>query len=212
MKFAPHVPSEWTSFAVDNIHVGAVALDFQYGSPDEITLQTRRSGTGDCRIEFAPALSLRADVLGAELNGRPVPFQVEKNSEDQHVRVRFAVYGGPNVLRIRLRNDFGLSANSTLPPLGARSRGLRVISESWSAARDVLTLDVSGATGGQYDLNVWDQQQILSVDGAELVRGNKGGKKLRIHLDTNAGQQSYPHEKITIHFSGTRTGTAAADE
>src|SRR6266699_4318651 len=151
LTFAPHIPADWNSFAIDNVHVGTVALNFRYHkTAEELTLETSRSGAGDCAIEFSPALSPRARVTGAELNGRPVPFHPEKNAADQHVTVRFPVYGGPDVLRIRLKNDSGLSFNSTLPPLGARSRGLRVVSESWNPSLDALTLDVSGAAGGQY--------------------------------------------------------------
>jgi hypothetical protein len=114
-------------------------------------------------------------------------------------------------LRIRLKNDFGLSFSSTLPPLGARSRGLRVISESWNPSRDALTVDVSGAAGGQYELDLWNPEQIVSVEGGELVKMSADEKRLRIHFDENAGER-YPHEKITIHFSGSRTNTAAKQE
>src|SRR5947208_3701598 len=161
LTFAPHIPADWNSFAIDNVHVGTVALNFRYHkTAEELTLETSRSGAGDCAIEFSPALSPRARVTGAELNGRPVPFHPERNAADQHVTVRFPVYGGPNVLRIRLKNDSGLSVNSTLPPLGARSRGLRVVSESWNPSLDALTLDVSGAAGGHYELDLWNPEQI----------------------------------------------------
>ena len=212
LTFAPHIPADWNSFAIDNVHVGTVALNFRYHkTAEELTLETSRSGAGDCAIEFSPALSPRARVTGAELNGRPIPFHPEKNAADQHVTVRFPVYGGPNVLRIRLKNDSGLSFNSTLPPLGARSRGLRVVSESWNPSLDALTLDVSGAAGGQYELDLWNPEQIVSVEGAELVKTSGGEKKLRIHFDENAGER-YPHEKIMIHFSGSRRSTAAQQE
>src|SRR6266568_4834047 len=212
LTFAPHIPADWNSFAIDNVHVGTVALNFRYHkTAEELTLETSRSGAGDCAIEFSPALSPRAGVTGAELNGRPVPFHLEKNAADQHVTVRFPVYGGPNVLRIRLKNDSGLSFNSTLPPLGARSRGLRVVSESWNPSLGALTLDVSGAAGGQYELDLWNPEQIVSVEGAELVKTSGGEKKLRIHFDENAGER-YPHEKIMIHFSGSRRSTAAQQE
>src|SRR6266700_221631 len=212
LTFAPHVPTDWSSFAIDNVRVGTVTLMFRYHkTAEDITLETSRSGAGDCAIEFSPALSPRAQVAGAELNGRSVPFHLEKNAADQHVTVRFAAYGGTNVLRIRLKNDFGLSFNSTLPALGARSRGLRVVSESWNSSHDALTLDVSGAAGGQYELSVWNPQQIVSVEGAELVKASGGEKKLRIHFDENAGER-YPREKITIHFAGSRRSTAAQQE
>jgi len=117
-------------------------------------------------LDFAPALSLRAKVLGAELNGKTIQFHVQTNSIDQHVAVSFPACAGSSKLVVRLRNDFGLSLDSQLPALGAVSNGLRVVSESWSAARDSLTLNVSGAAAQQYDLAVLNPTQVRAVDGA----------------------------------------------
>src|SRR2546429_3493825 len=87
-----------------------------------------RKGSADCTMDFGPAVSLRAEVLGAELNGRPVAFDVERHGTDQHVLVHFGVNGGQNTLRIRLRNDFEVSYTSEMPELCSTSDGLRNLS------------------------------------------------------------------------------------
>jgi glycogen debranching enzyme len=43
----------------------------------------------------------------------PYPY---RNSEDQHLVLRFPVRNGPRTLRIRVRNDFGYDVSSNLPP------------------------------------------------------------------------------------------------
>ena len=73
-------------------------------------------------------------------------------------------------MRLRIRDDFGLSISPVLPPLGSASQGLRVLSESWTPARDALTLEVSGAPGRQYEIGMWNAAQVASVEGAELVK------------------------------------------
>ncbi len=201
LSFAPHIPANWTSFELRNLRVGAVLLDFRYRkNAEEITLETTRSNAGDCSVEFSPALGLRAEVVSAEMNGRPVPFKVAKNDLDQHVTVRFSVYGGPNTLRIRVKNDFGLSLDSELPPMGSASRGLRVLSESWTPTLDRMELEVSGKAGSEYEMSVWDPAQASSVEGAELVKSREAAKiKIRFPAESS---EPYPHEKIIIHFSG----------
>jgi glycogen debranching enzyme len=195
VAFAPHVPAGWNSFSVSKLRVGEAELGLKYTrTSDAITLESTRTGAGDCTVDFTPAISLRAQVLGAELNGKTIQFHTQANSVDQHVAVSFPACAGPNKLVVRLRNDFGLSMDSRLPALGAVSEGLRVVSESWSAARDTLTLDVSGAAGQQYDLAVLNPGQIRAVDGAELVSG-----KLRIQFP--AGEPGvYSRRSITMHF------------
>lgn len=185
--FAPHVPVNWTSFRIGNLHVGSAALDLDYTRTAEsieldVRMDVRRTGAGDCSLEFSPALSLRAQVVGAEIDGHPVAFHTQPNSEDQHVTVQFPIFGGVSKLRIHLRDDFGLTLTQELPPLGESSQGLRIVSESWTASRDRLTLEVSGAPGKQYDLAVWNPGEIASVDGAQLVTDSAGAVSARVQF------------------------------
>jgi hypothetical protein len=197
VTLTPHIPADWTSFTMRNIRVGDARLDIHYKkSADALTIEADRSGTGDCWLEFSPALSLRAEVVSVELNGRPLVFKVQPNQNDQHVLVRFPVAGSSNALTIRVRNDFGLTVTNELPPLGSASRDLRVISESWNAARNQLTMGVSGRTGSRYELGVWNAGQVSSVDGGTL---NRSGK-LQIQMPQGEAE-SYTSQSLTIHFA-----------
>ncbi len=206
LDFAPHVPADWTSFAVRNVRVGAEALDFTYRKTiDEITLETKKTRNGDCVVNFSPAISLRTEVTAVEINGRPVAYHVRANDVDQHVEIRYPVYGGPNTLRIHLHNDFGVSYSAELPPLGSASRGLRIFSETWTAGRERLDLEVSGAAGAQYRLGLWNPGEVASVEGGELEKSADGGATVKIALPPS-GDQNYPHTKITFHFNEKRDG------
>ncbi len=195
ITLAPHVPADWTSFAIHKVHVGEVTVDFQYRKTvDSIVLAVTRSGRGDCVLNFSPALSLRTQVLSVHLNEKPVPFQVEPNSHDQHLRVQIPLHG-PATLVIRLRNDFGLTLSNELPPLGSASRELRILDESWDASRTQLTLNVSGRSGARYELDVWNPSQILSVDQAVL------GKDAKLYLEMPKGDpEAYVSQRVVIHF------------
>jgi len=204
LVFAPHVPADWTWFAVENVHVGSVTLDLNYRkTADSITLQVKRTGPDDSVLEFSPALSLRAEVLEARINGHATPFHVQASSADQHVTVRFPVSAESTTLVIRLKNDFGLSQSFPLPPLGSASRGLRVLAESWTPSRDALALEVAGLGGTDYELSAWNPGQVVSLDGAEMVKSNQTEATVRIHIPTNASEP-YPRTKIIFHFSGKR--------
>jgi glycogen debranching enzyme len=196
INFAPHVPAEWTTFAIHNVRAGGAEVDFQYRkTPEEISVEMKRSGTGDCTIEFSPAFSLRTKVVSVMLNGKPVPFKMQANGEDQHLNVRLALNAGTNNLAIRVKNDFGLTLANELPHLGSASRGLRIVDESWNAAKDQLTLDVSGLAGARYEVGVWNSAQISTVDGAVL---DKLGK---LEIDMAKGApEAYVGQRVVIHF------------
>ena len=203
LTFAPHLPADWTTLGVQHVAAGSDTLDFTYGkSADGITLSVKRTGSTDCTVVFSPAVSLRAEVLGVELNGRAVAFRAEANGDDQHVTVKFGVYGGPNELRIRVRNDFGFSYESRLPEPGSKSEGLRILSESWNSARDALTLEVQGRAGRAYELGLWNGKQVSSADGAELEAGADGPTKLRISMAEGSGAR-FVNGKVVLHFAAT---------
>ena len=96
---------------------------------------------------------------------------------------------------IRVKNDFGISLSNDLPALGSASRELRVVSESWNSAKTQLTLNVSGLQSTQYELSVWNQGEIDSVQGARL---NKQGK-LEVQIP-QAPEGTYVSQKIVLQF------------
>ena len=204
LTFAPHVPADWTSFAIRNVPVGSAKIDLHYAKDLEgITLEAKPTGSSSTNsslaLDFQPAISLRGKVLDATFNGRPVPFHVEPNAADQHVLVRISLSSGANTLHIRLKDDFGLAYDSTLPALGSTSEGLRVVSEAWSTARDRLTLSVSGRAGRTYRLSVWNPAQIVSVSGAKLAKVLDRRSDLVVEFPPSA-TDPVAHEMISIQF------------
>ena len=196
ITLAPHLPADWMSYAIHNVHVGEASVDFQYHKAlDSMNLEVKRTGTGDCWIEFSPAFNLRTQVLSVEMNGKRLPFKMQPNANDQHLSVRFAAGNGATHLTIRVKNDFGLALANELPPLGSASRGLRVLSETWNASRSELTLQVSGRAQERYALKVWNPGQISSAEGAAL---SKLGK-LEIEMPQGASE-AYVRQKVVIHF------------
>jgi GH15 family glucan-1,4-alpha-glucosidase len=205
LTFAPHLPADWSSLGVSNLRVGENKLELNFKKTEEgIFLEAARTaGVGESTIEFHPAISLRAIVQRAELNGKPLPFRVESNQEDQHVFVRFPVGEGQKFLRIIVTNDFAVTAASGLPPLGSTSTGVRILSQSWSPSRDQLTLDVSGMAGAQYELKVSNAAQIDHVDGAQLKKKPEGSI-LALQIPGNGGPENYAQTKVVIHFSAVQ--------
>src|SRR5215472_11360798 len=202
LTFAPHIPADWTSFAIRNVAVGAARIDLHYAKDLEgITLEAKSSGSSgnsSLTLDFQPAVSLRAKVLGATLNGHPVPFHVEGNASDQHVLVRIPVSEGANLLHIRLRDDFGVAYDSTLPALGSISEGLRIVSETWSASPDRIMLAVSGRPGREYRISVWNPAQVASVSGAKLTKGPEGRGELAVEFPANV--DAVAHATISLQF------------
>jgi hypothetical protein len=200
LTLAPTLPANWKSFSLDNVRVGAAVADIKFQrSDDETTLEVRRSGSGDLWLEFQPALSLRAEVTSVSLNGRPVAFKLQPNDTDQHLQVRFPIREGPSVLKVQVRHDFTVAYPSRLPAMGARSEGLRIISEHWSSSRDELTLNLEGVPAKSYELLVSSPKEIASVDGGTL---RKSGEAVdAVLVSPNSGNDAYVRSTLVFRFA-----------
>lgn len=201
VKFAPHVPADWNAFSVDHLVVGPVTLNLRYQrTADKIELQMQSSGAGKCSLEFAPAVSLRATVLQAQLNGRTQSFHVQANAWDQHVSVEAPVEAKPVHLQIDLKDDFEIAVSSAMPALGGPSKGLRVLSQTWTPERDVLRVIVSGAPGENYEFSASNPSQIASVEGAEVDRAMGTMAGVRVQMPTGSDKLD-PQTTIVFHFA-----------
>lgn len=194
LTFAPHIPAAWSSFTIHNVHAGSTVLNFDFHrTSEQMTLEVESSDKS--RLDFSPALSLRAHVISADLNGARVPFKLENSPSDQHIVVAASLIKGKNTLRIRLRNDFAVDYSNALPALGSSTQGLRIVSESWSGSRDALSLDLAGFAASTYNLDLWNQAQVASVDGGKLQDG-------KLHVTFGPQETGhYTRQKITIHFA-----------
>ena len=207
ITLAPSLPADWRSFGVENVQAGNTKADFHFTrSAEEIVLEVRRTGSGDCEILFQPELSLRAEVQSVELNGRPLPFKLEANSSDQHLVTRFKAYGGPSTVRVKMLDDFSVSYTSSLPELARSSAGLRILSEAWSTGHDALTVEVEGSGGGAYQLAVFNGAQISGVDGGKLTKDSDGAETLAVTLP-GSDSGATGRATLTIHLGG-KSGNA----
>ena len=197
LTFAPHVPADWDHFSIRNLHVANSSIELGFRrTADQVTLQLKNTGE-KIDLSFSPAFSPRAKLVRAELNGKTIAFHLSPGDTDQHADIKFQLPAGSSVLKLSLRNDFSIGIASELPPLGSESRGMRVLSESWTA--DSLEVAISGAAGATYEIPVWNPRQIATVEGAELVRKDAEFGALRISIPAG-GAEPYPHERIMIRF------------
>jgi glycogen debranching enzyme len=203
LTFVPHVPAHWTNFKINNVRVGDSVINLSYQKTlSEITLEITRTG-GECELDFEPALANSTLVGRVEVNGRVQSFDQQMSAEHHHLKIKFALKAGKNVVRISVTNDFGVSYAFRLPELGSESSDMRILSEEMGDVAAPMELITAGRAGATYDLAVWNPGLIDSVRGAELVKDASGGAKLRIHFAAKEGED-YPHQRVVIFLHPPR--------
>jgi glycogen debranching enzyme len=196
LTFAPHIPADWTDFSLRQISTGTGTVQLNFSrTAESITVSVNRKGDSDLRLSFSPSLNLRAQVLSVTLNGKALPFRLEAHGSDQHLIAEANLTAGANTLKVRLRNDFSVSMANTLPALGSTSQGLRILSETWNAKHDTLTVETQGLPGRTYTLSVWGKGQISSVEGARVSPG--GSLEEQFPPSSDSGPQK---QTVTLRF------------
>src|SRR5262249_40980224 len=136
-----------------------------------ITLQVQRRGSQHIEMVFSPAFSLRAKVVTAEINGRRSELRAEaENGVDQHVAVSVPIDADSTTVRIRFRNDFGITYRYAAPAIGAVSSDIKFVSQQWSAAHDRLELRVAGVNGAKYQVQLYGDLTGMTVSGGSVQR------------------------------------------
>jgi glycogen debranching enzyme len=199
LTFVPQVPADWTNFKINNVRVGDSVLNLSYEKTlTEITLEVTRTG-GECNLDFEPVLLNTALVGRINVNGRPATYDQQILAEHHHLRIKFALKEGKNVVRIPVTNDFGVAYSFRLPELGGASSDLRILSVEMGDLRSPMDLELSGRAGAVYEMAIWNPGLIESVEGAEVAKDAGGAAKLRIHFSALAGQE-YLHQRVLIHL------------
>jgi hypothetical protein len=99
---------------------------------------------------------------------------------------------------MRFSDDFELGIASQLPAQGSASRGLRILSTSWTPERDRLELDVAGLPGNTYEFSLSNAGEMLSVEGADPDKSRPRAPKLLVRFPP--GPDAYVNRRITVHF------------
>ena len=207
LTFAPHIPADWKQFTIHGVAARNDALELRFArTTDSITMIADHHGNEPLSLDFAPALSPRAKVLSATLNGRQIAFHVEQHAGDQHVIVDANIVRGTNTLKLNVRDDFSVSYSAILPPLGSGAEGLHTLAETWSAAKDRLDVKFSGMPGHKYQLHVSDPSQIERLDPVSGSAFRSSLKESVVTIEiAPADSNSYRDVELIFFLKSKRT-------
>jgi glycogen debranching enzyme len=183
VSLAPHLPADWPAMAVKNIRVGDKTLGLRFEQkPNLLRVIVEANATRGATLDLSPAFSLHARVLSVTADGRKLAFTAERNDRDQHIHLRLPISGARQQIVMRTEGDLRLAYTEALPQLGEASRGLRLISESWSRDGVEGRLQFAGLPGGRYEVALVGAQNIERVEGAELLKPADGAASLRVTI------------------------------
>jgi glycogen debranching enzyme len=210
ITLSPQLPAGWNGATLRNIPLGDSSVDLRLTREPESaerkpgqTELTRLTVTGNVTnalLEWSPSFSPHARILRASVNGRSIPFTVAAGSLDQRTRIELPLDGHPQTLEVRTEGDVRLGYDATLPVLGDLSQGPRLTHESWSPDGRLWTLQFEGPSSASFDFPLYGAQEILSVDGAQLLPSAKDGTHLHVQLPASLPVRA----TVTLHLTAKK--------
>ncbi len=190
INFAPNIPADWDSLSVDNIKVGDDVVDLKIlRSKGKLILTAKNSSGNDVEISFAPALGLGTKAESVLLDGGPIHFEDENESQAVIVKTDFKVRNSSS-----LEINFKPVPEIYILPLktsrGESNQSLKILSQSFSDGK--IHVQVEGLSGRDYQIGVTNPDKISSVDGAEI-----SGDRLKIKIQSGA-KDMFVKREITV--------------
>jgi glycogen debranching enzyme len=199
VRFEPHIPAGWTDFAIRNVHVGSAQIDLAYHAvADDLTLDVTRHGSGKVELFYSPALSPRAKIVTAEVNGSKVSPHSVPNQDDQHAALEVPITAEKTAIHLHVTGNFGIGTSYVAPADGAQSSALKIVSEQWNASHDQLQLRVAGVGGKIYALPIYNAPSGIAVEGASIIKP-PSGLALEIKLPSGPSE-AYTTQTVTLRF------------
>ena len=165
-----------------------------------MTLEVQRHGSDkdNVQLEFSPALSPRAKVGDAEVDGHKVSAQISTNENDQHASVSASIASDNTTIHLPITGDFGIAYPFAVPADGATSSNLKMVSEAWNDAHNKLQLQVAGVSGAKYVVPIFNAPNGIAVEGAVITK-IESGSALEISFPTGA-PGAYTTREVTLQF------------
>jgi Mannosylglycerate hydrolase MGH1-like glycoside hydrolase domain len=184
LKWTPRLPPGWPDVSLKAFPFGRDKIDFVlHQAPGFRTVSIRLGSARPISLQFSPLLPLGSAVLSVKQDGKPVPYHVEANPSDLHVRVSTS-FSAATQIEVQFRPGVALEAER-LPLLeGDVSRNLRILRTTWTDRRIEITLE--GRLGQTYEVRAYTPLKLTAEQGVSSLkdRGNYQALELNPPADS----------------------------
>jgi glycogen debranching enzyme len=201
ISLSPQLPANWNHAALRNIRLGEATVDLRIEQkPGLMRLSVTDNAASGAVMDYSPAFSPHARIVRVTLNGHALPYTVSTSDYDQQVHLQIPLDGRDQVVEVHTQRDLQIAYDAALPPLGGASQGLRLTRESWSPDGNTWTIQFEGERSAAYDLGIFGAQEIQSIEGGELMRGEDGVAHVHVLLPDHASART----TLILHLNGRK--------
>jgi glycogen debranching enzyme len=200
VTFAPHLPPNWNTISLRNLHVGASEISVRlFQSTSELRLEMNNKGA-PVEVVFNPEIPLGAKLRRAQFGDRPITAMIEEHPQDEHAKVEFNLPHGSKSLTIGYKGGVALIPDPPRLLLGEASKALKITGINLRGG--VYTVDVDylpSATSGFELRTPWT---IKDAQGATFEEIAPALYRLTVSMPKQEKESDvYQHGKVIVTFA-----------
>jgi len=187
--FSPQAPVDWGHYAFERFKYGSETLSGRFErSPGKDTY--RMNASGSTLLQFQPLYPFETQFVEVRLNGNPIEYDIQASSAGVRLVAAISITGPVTIEVLRTNEPFIVPPDWT-SPIGAESKGLRII--EWTRSGENATLVVEGRAAAIYRLGLSHADQVAEINGA-IIQGNE------IIINMPTSDQEWTRRTITMRI------------
>jgi len=164
IKFAPHLPAQWTSILVENVRLPRTWLSFALHQTDNsLDLEIKNTG-GPVKILFDPQLPLGARLMETDIDGHAANSEIRHFPEEDQAHVLIEAPTGSSHCHLHFVGGISLILNHPQPQLGDTSAGMKIKNLKWSNNVLAIQADVISTSNNSFWL-----RSSLKINGSKGI-------------------------------------------
>ena len=201
--FAPHIPADWNTAAVQNIHLANAKISLAWiRTSDGSALEVLNSGDA-IHLIYSPEIPLGSTLKGARLNGKPIHARLEAHDQDEHAAAKVELPHGTSHFTMEYSGGVSLMLPQVQPLIGHSSRAMKLIGVRLNGSTYTIDAQVDSSQRSEFQLRT--DRKILAVHGATWKSQSPDTYDLALP-PTEASQSSHSYHavRIVVDFSPAR--------
>jgi len=191
----PHLPANWDSLNIRNIHIGNGKIDFQFHrTNNHLDYLFYSPGQLPVKVEFMPSLPAGTVIKSVSINGKDIPFTIFKTPQNLDCLINFQVSGNA---KLELQFDKGICVLPAVnePKPGDPAEGLRIISSKLKGNQYQVDLEGIAKSTEQVRVFIHDWE-IAKTENGQLM-GNIGDVEY-FEVNFEPAGQKYVRKSLII--------------
>lgn len=198
LTLSPAFPVDWTYARIKNIRMADKRMGMYYERTDkQYKYVLTNNEDKPINLNFSIVLPLATTIEGISINGENVHYNIERERQNVHVSIAPMTLENKKEIIVTYKGGIGVLTNIPILYNDMPDEGIRMESECFDEETNTYTLNLAGAKGKSYDIEIFTPSDIIEITGVTEVSRKKDHVTYRV-LFPDKGKEPFIDQSIKL--------------